>query len=170
MGCTRSPFSGGLQCCAFGTGPVNPDVMPTDSMTKTIPKSRWVLLGLALTVGVVLIAVGLRAESQRKVAEDLRSFHATARYKPSNVTSWIGDWLPHNLIHSVDAVDFRSVEWSMRSYVAVHPNDTDVNEIISLLAKLPRLKKVYVFKENEPNIITRIEQAFPNVAICLIKG
>ena len=27
MGCTRSPFSGGLQCCAFCTGPVNPDVM-----------------------------------------------------------------------------------------------------------------------------------------------
>ena len=27
MGCTRSPFSGGLRCCAFGTGPVNPDVI-----------------------------------------------------------------------------------------------------------------------------------------------
>ena len=27
MGCTRSPFSGGLQCCAFCTGPVNPDVI-----------------------------------------------------------------------------------------------------------------------------------------------
>ena len=27
MGCTRSPFSGGLRCCAFCTGPVNPDVI-----------------------------------------------------------------------------------------------------------------------------------------------
>ena len=139
-------------------------------MTKPVPKSRWVLLGLVLTTGVVLLTVGLRAEKQRKVTQDLRSFHATARYKPSNVTSWAGDWLPYNLIHSVDAVDFRSVEWSMRSHVAVHPDDTEVKEIISLLAKLPRLKKVYVFKETDPNIIVRVEQAFPNVAIYLIKG
>ena len=27
MGCTRSPFSGGFRCCAFCTGPVNPDVI-----------------------------------------------------------------------------------------------------------------------------------------------
>ena len=33
MGCTRSPFSGGLQCCAFCTGPVNPDVITPDKTT-----------------------------------------------------------------------------------------------------------------------------------------
>ena len=30
MGCTRSPFSGGFRCCAFCTGPVNPDVIQLD--------------------------------------------------------------------------------------------------------------------------------------------
>ena len=34
MGCTRSPFSGGLQCCAFCTGPVNPDVIPLKHKMK----------------------------------------------------------------------------------------------------------------------------------------
>ena len=35
MGCTRSPFSGGLQCCAFCTGPVNPDVIWLESENTT---------------------------------------------------------------------------------------------------------------------------------------
>ena len=34
MGCTRSPFSGGLQCCAFCTGPVNPDVIRLRQMNR----------------------------------------------------------------------------------------------------------------------------------------
>ena len=38
MGCTRSPFSGGLRCCAFCTGPVNPDVIPP-KMKPTQPQA-----------------------------------------------------------------------------------------------------------------------------------
>ena len=37
MGCTRSPFSGGFRCCAFCTGPVNPDVMRLRQMASPKP-------------------------------------------------------------------------------------------------------------------------------------
>ena len=52
MGCTRSPFSGGLQCCAFCTGPVNPDVITLNksmaSIQITRPTNRHVLARFSL--------------------------------------------------------------------------------------------------------------------------
>ena len=52
MGCTRSPFSGGLQCCAFCTGPVNPDVI-----TLTNANMKYSVQSLMFATGVAAISI-----------------------------------------------------------------------------------------------------------------
>ena len=51
MHCTRSPFSGGLQCCAFCTGPVNPDVIPLRGHMN-----RIVAASILSVVGAIVLA------------------------------------------------------------------------------------------------------------------
>ena len=64
MGCTRSPFSGGLRCCAFCTGPVNPDVIRLEnrSRMKVVSlRSVCAATSLACFVLAFLIAIYLFA-------------------------------------------------------------------------------------------------------------
>ena len=57
MGCTRSPFSGGLRCCAFCTGPVNPDVMRLALMTRLNAKfSIRTMLGIIAVCCLIFAA------------------------------------------------------------------------------------------------------------------
>ena len=58
MGCTRSPFSGGLQCCAFCTGPVNPDVI---RLRQCLMESIRQISIRDLAAATVLVAVWFAA-------------------------------------------------------------------------------------------------------------
>ena len=86
MGCTRSPFSGGFRCCAFCTGPVNPDVIPT-----TLGRRMYMRFVTNQTDSITGLPRGVFA-----AAYDITRDEANPAYIRSEICSTL-DWFVENL-------------------------------------------------------------------------
>ena len=127
MGCTRSPFSGGLQCCVFCTGPVNPDVIPLEKRMPMFSK-KFTLCSLMLAVGLCCMLLGYVSHRTKSQALAVRHVVANGGRALGNGGHQIGDTFLENLRSTATKIELVEI--------------TSPNELLGSLKQLPYLNSI----------------------------